>query len=162
MDSEIEFKFNPVYVTVLFLVTSITASGFYVIYSDFFNLNIATILFLCLLPIVIGLTAIPKFLRMVTGIPAITLTNDYLVDNTNGVTINWNDISEAKIIRTARGPGAIAITLKQPEKYFNTFTKKTRYYISKFFSKNHIIIYYSLIIEKDNSLFLQINQALLR
>jgi hypothetical protein len=160
MDSEIEFKFNRVYVTVLFLATLITASGFYVIYSDFSNLNIFTILFLCLLPVFIGLTAVPKFLRMVTGKPAIALTNDHLVDNTNGIIIDWNDIWDAKIISTARGPGAIAITLKQPEKYFNTFPKKISYGLSNIFSKNHIVIYFSLIIEKDDSLFWQIKAHL--
>lgn len=160
MDDEIEFKFNPVYVTVLFLATLITSSGFYVVYSDFSKLDIFAVIFLCFLPIFIGLVAVPKFLRMIKGIPAIALTNSYLIDNTNRVIIDWNNILDVKIINTARGSGAISVTVKQPGKYFKTFPKRLTYGITKLFTKNHIVIYYDLIVEKDNSLLGNIKKHL--
>lgn len=146
MENETEFKFQPYHVTILFLGFLITAFSCYIII-------LGDPIWLLCWPIILGWVSIPNFLKLIKGIPAIALTDDYLIDNINELKIEWEDISEIFIQNTARGPGAIGIKLKQPEKYINTTLKRMAYKIRKLWSSADIVIYFPLISEKNGSVY---------
>ncbi|MGZ3832623.1 MAG: hypothetical protein ACXVB0_03805, partial [Mucilaginibacter sp.] len=100
---------------------------------DFYSLFLA-ITAACLLWFVLPMTV-----KMILGIPAMVLTNKYLVDNLGGHSIEWSDVSEIRIIQGQyRSFSKLIINLKRPEKYFDTPLKKLLYKFRQFFTANDI------------------------
>jgi hypothetical protein len=145
MDSKIDTKFklhakiryNYIWTTVY----SLTAISF--LYQEIIQLYDKGID----LPMTVGLIAflllvwifVPMSFSILIGKPAIALTDEYLINNYNGFTIKWEDISEIHMTEGMRNSG-IAINLKQPDVYFNSLIRKIRYTIRQTFTSSDMII----------------------
>ncbi len=120
---ETEFKFEPVWVSVLGLL------GLYIAYL--FCKDIIPDLKLDSISVVgiVGassllLLLLPMSLKMIFGIPAIRLTSDQLIDNVVGIKIEWKDISDIRISGIAKP--FIAITLKDKSSFFQSISNPVK------------------------------------
>jgi hypothetical protein len=109
------------------------------------------------MPALLAWVVLPRFLLMLRGIPAIELTDDYLINNISGFSIEWADISEIHIKNNMKGPNALVINLKHPEKYFDTPLKKLGYQLKQLFTADDITIPLIFVSGDSNTLFQAIN-----
>jgi len=94
---ENEFKFEPFYVC---FVTLVEAGLIYTIWhaqQSAQNLDLEELAFFTLLPIFFGLMVLPLMFKLLTGVPAIKLTADSLVDNVFGIDIDWSNVQNLYI-----------------------------------------------------------------
>ncbi|HTH82825.1 MAG TPA: STM3941 family protein [Mucilaginibacter sp.] len=155
MKNEIDFKFEPIWLTILSVLMLL------LLYKCFnaYNSNQSIGLFLALITpvILVSLFVLPLGFKMILGIPAIALTNEYFVINYNGLSIDWHDIADIHITTNYKGISTLIINLKQPEKYFGSSLKKIKYQIRQIFTANDIIIPIDLISGKNEAIFQTVN-----
>lgn len=99
MDEEIEFKFNPIWVSLY------GAPSFFFIYlliDDIINTEETRHSYIGLLIITVSYSWLymPNLIKMLIGMPALKLTNDKLIFNINKLHIAWTDISGFRIKNT--------------------------------------------------------------
>ena len=113
---DIEFKFEPLYVT---FVNLVIAGIVYLVLRDQLShekLDIEGSVFFALIPILSGLVTLPMAFKMLTGTPAIQLTNDSLVDNVFGITIDRSNVQSLEIQGSWKP--FLAINLKDKDKFY--------------------------------------------
>jgi len=111
------FKFQPATVIILTLVFGWLS---YVIGKDQLAMQKTDFggLAFFLVPIGVSflLLILPMAFKMLTGIPAIKLTADELVDNVFGVSIDWENVQHVEISGTRRP--YLSIDLKDKDKFY--------------------------------------------
>jgi hypothetical protein len=112
---ENELKFEPIYVSVLTLVE---AGLIYMIYGQQSaqKLDLEGLAIVSLIPLFFGLMALPMAFKLLTGVPAIKLTADTLVDNVFGIEIDWSNVQNL-YIQGSKKP-FLAIDLKDKDKFY--------------------------------------------
>jgi hypothetical protein len=104
------------------------------------------------MPFLLACVVLPLLMMMARSIPAIALTDDYLINNYGGFSIEWHDILEIHRTKSYRGSGGIVINLKNPEKYFDSPIKKISYQLRQLFSANDITIPLNLVAGNDDEI----------
>jgi hypothetical protein len=113
---ETGFKFEPIWVTALGVLTLFLVYKFCVIVVDpNFKFDYLLII-LALTPLLMSWLIMPMFFRMLFGTPAILLTADQLVDNVMGISIDWKDIQDIRI--TGVSKPFLSIILKNKKEFF--------------------------------------------
>jgi hypothetical protein len=155
MKEETDFKFEPIWLTVLSLLM------IFLLYKSFtaYNPNQSMGLYIAaVFPVVlVSSYIIPLGFKMMIGKPAIALTNEYFISNIGNLSIEWHDISEMHIAANNRGFSALIINLKEPEKYFNTPFKKIKYQLKQLFTANDISLPINLVAGDNQEIFQTIN-----
>ena len=143
--NEVRLKFQPIWITIISLMTLSFLYRFYIITVNHEALD-ATFLVRALFICLISWLILPLIFKMLTGVPAILLTQDGLVDNLGNHYIKWEDILEIKLIESNyKSFDKLVINLKQPEKYFDTMVKKLRYKFRQLFIANDVGIFLDFV-----------------
>lgn len=113
---ETGFKFEPIWITALAgLAISLLYNLYIKVVAPNFKIDYSLI-FLALMPLLLGTLILPMFFKMILGIPAILLTGDQLVDNVIGISIDWKDIQDIRIIGVKKP--FLSIILKNKKEFF--------------------------------------------
>src|ERR1700733_5144874 len=111
---ENDFKFAPG--TIIALTLGLGCVG-YIIGKDQFvthKTDFGGLAFFVVIGLSFVLLALPMAFKMLTGIPAIQLTADELVDNVFGLSIDWANVQHLEIRGTSRP--CLSIDLKDKDK----------------------------------------------
>lgn len=128
----IEYQYSiPVFIGtslgLLLLICILIFSTYILLQGDFYILIIA---FIWLLYVLLFIDLIPKTIRIGRNIlintPALLLTNEMLIDNTNNQQIPWNEINAINEFLRPRMGTYIAVSLKNPNDYLK---KENVYFI---------------------------------
>ena len=112
-----EFKFEPVYVSFLILVEVGIVYMMWHGQQSAQKLDFEGLAIFGLLPLLLGLIILPMAFKMLTGVPAIQLTADGLVDNVFGIEIDWSNVQDLRI-QGSQKP-FLAIDLKDKDKFYS-------------------------------------------
>jgi hypothetical protein len=161
MKEEIKYKFEPIWLIVLDLLfvylIYITVSWFISHpQPDIFSAWMLSMFVLALLPVT---TIIKLTFRMIRGLPAIIITESGIVDNVNGISIEWDDIFEIYVTEEGRFAGGnLVINLNNPEEFFGKTRLQFRIYkIRKYFTSADIAIKLSFVKGKNEDIVNTIN-----
>jgi len=127
-----QFKFEPVWVSVL------TTIPLFCIYKAYSEISKQGFIFSFLFPIlvmpfvIIGAPLLIMGIKMLTGVPAIVLTTDQLVDNVVGITIDWANISNIQISGVKKP--FLNISLKDKNKFYSSVNPVKRILLKVFFA----------------------------
>jgi len=115
---ENEFKFEPIWVSFLSLLEG------WIIYficksqlDPKSRIDLEGLAIFSTLPIFFGILILPMTFKLITGVPAIKLTQDALIDNVFGVSVDWSNIQNIKIAGSQKP--FLAIDLKDRHKFYS-------------------------------------------
>jgi hypothetical protein len=144
MESNFKFKIQPAWII---FVDIILAPLAYALLNSLLNpKSDLSLIFTVISLVLVSAYIIPLNIKIITGAPAMILTSDCLIDNLSNRSINWNNISEIKIIEGSyKSFDKLVINLKHPGDYFNTPVKRLLYRLKQLFTANDIGIMVNLI-----------------
>jgi hypothetical protein len=110
------FKFEPIWISVL---SAIPVFIFYQIYKMAVKPapDLKEITVFAIPALLVSAMFLPMFFKMLSGIPAILLTEDQLVDNVVGVAIDWSNIKDIRI--TGVKKPFLSIILKDTDLFYS-------------------------------------------
>lgn len=113
---ETEFKFEPLYVT---FVSIVEVGMIYMLWKDQLSpakLDLEGLAFFGLFPLLFGRIVLPMTYKMLIEVPAIQLTNNSIIDNVFGISIDWSNVQSLEIQGSAKP--FLAIDLKDKDKFY--------------------------------------------
>ena len=120
METEVKFKFQAAWVVFISLLAFSILYKFFTVAINETSFDFS-FLFAAIVPVCISWVVLPMTFKMIRGVPAMTLTKNYLVHNLGGHSIEWADIAEIRAIDgNNRSFSKLILNLRQPEKYFDT------------------------------------------
>jgi hypothetical protein len=117
METNTEFKFEPIWISVLNILTLTMAYNFFKVFIEKPSYNVAGIVFAAA-PLVPALLFLPMGIKMLLRIPAIAFTHDQLVDNVFGIKIDWENVQNIRL-SGSRKP-FLAVDLKDTERFYSS------------------------------------------
>ena len=139
LKNEIQYKFSPVAVIVGFIVFLIIFAALATILISLWNDKAyMAVFFLGFLFLIIFNEAIPNAIKftkhLIKNEPALILTNEELIDNTNSVIFSWSEIKEIKY-QLNYPANHISIEVKSPSIFLKKETNSYKRLIMKLNAK---------------------------
>ena len=132
METEAQFKFEPIWVSVLSLMSLCVVYETVTAFISKPSYDIYGLIFLSF-PIIFASLILPMAFKMLAGVPAIQFTHDQLVDNVVGVKVDWNNV-ELIAISGSYKP-FLSIDLKDTKEFYSSIRNPVkRIFIRIFFS----------------------------
>jgi hypothetical protein len=117
METEAEYKFEPIWVSALNIIWLLMAYNFLKVFITRPSYDVPGLIFISA-PFVLALMYLPMGVKMLLGIPAICFTHDQLVDNVFGIKIDWENVQN---VRLSGGRNqCLSIDLKDKEKFYSS------------------------------------------
>jgi hypothetical protein len=117
MGSNTEYKFEPIWVSLLSIISLVMAYSFLKVFIERPSYDVPGLVFIAA-PLILGLLFLPMGVKMLLGIPAIAFTHDQFVDNIFGIKIDWDNIQNVRL-SGSRKP-FLSIDLKDTEKFYSS------------------------------------------
>jgi len=126
---ETKFRFEPIWVSIIsVLPIAVIYQEYKTIVSSTFWLN--GIIVFSVVSLFVCIMILPLTFKLITGIPAILLTNDQLVDNVVGVNIDWSNIKDIRI--TGIQKPFLTIILKDTDLFYSNINNPIKKILLKF------------------------------
>ena len=161
MKEEVKFKFEPIWLIVLNLLfvylIYATVSGF--IKNPHLDLFSALILGLFIFTFLLATIIIKLTFKMIKGLPALIITEDWIIDNINNTSVKWSDIVEIYVTNAGRFAGGnLVINLNNPKEFFGKTPLQFKFYkIRKQFTLADTAIKLSFVKGKNKDIIDTIN-----
>jgi len=124
-----KFKFEPIWVSVISVIPiAVIYQEYKTIVSSSFWLN--GIILFTVVSLFVCIMILPLTFKIITGIPAILLTNDQLVDNVVGVNIDWSNIEDIRI--TGIQKPFLTIILKDTDLFYSSINNPVKKILLRF------------------------------
>lgn len=131
MDDEIRFKFNPLN-TLSWSLFPIASIYFFVDMVNVKGVDNDGSRILLVFTVVLSWLFLPKFFKMIFGVPALILTQHQFIDNVSGLKIDWKDISGFRI-KINNKSTFLFIKLSNHDPYIdNTASRRIFTYLASF------------------------------
>ena len=130
METEAGYKFEPIWVSALSLIS---LGGLYGTVSAFVadpSYDIFGLVFL-LFPVLVAWIILPMAFKMLKGVPAIQFTDRQLVDNIVGVSVDWENIEYIGISGSYKP--FLSIDLKDTKKFYSNIQNPVKRVLVKIF-----------------------------